>query len=640
MKQPTCFFTFLLALVFGFAATANLACAHDGDGSALSNPNLSPPGSGGGPFNAERVILLGHLELDEIGAGSSVFGNDCWGWTDAASDRKFAIMGLTNACSFIEVTDPTNPIYLGKVDTHEAGQNRSWRDIKVYNDHAYIVADGGGNDQGVQIFDLTQLLTADPNTPQTFPATAHYAGFGPSHNIEINVDTGYAYVIGARTLSGSRYHAGGLVILDLSDPLNITEVGSFATDGYTHDCQAVVYNGPDTDHAGKEIVLACNEDTVTIVDVSDKSNTSQISRTGYGGHEYTHQGWLSEDHRFFYMNDELDEFRADDPIPTRTHIFNVEDLDNPVYEGFYEGVESTIDHNLYVKGDFIYQANYSSGMRVLRIDSDDQTNVTEYGFFDTYMADNNVSFNGAWSVYPFFDYGDDDVILISDRQGGLFITQRLKEPVVTNVELNIGESQRSTIESITVTLDGQVVFDPGAFEFVQRSTQTEETFEDVTINVVENFDGTQTTATIQFDSHVRNSNGALVDGNYQLTLVGSLVTRNGIPMPENFVIGDEEADGVFAFFADSNGDREDDIFDLLAFRQTFQSSDGDSNFNPSMDFDGNGSVNIFDLLELRKRYNENLPFVFGSNKSSRLSSGGKDSASRTRLKRGTLDSRR
>jgi hypothetical protein len=411
--------------------------------------------------------------------------------------------------------------------------------------------------------------------------------------------------------------------MDLSDPLNITEAGNFALDGYTHDCQAVVYHGPDADHSGKEIVLANNEDTLTIVDVSDKANTVQISRSGYPNHEYTHQGWLNEDHTYFYMDDELDELRADgDPIPTRTHIWDVHDLDNPVYKGFYEGVEKTIDHNLYVKGDFIYQANYSSGMRVLRIDSSDPSVLSEYGFFDTFTADNNVSFNGAWSVYPYFDYGDDDVIIISDRQGGLFVTQRLKEPVVTNTQLDIGGGQRSAVESITLTLDGQVDFAAGAVQLIQRSTATAETFEPVAINVTDSFDGSQTTVTVQFDSHVRNPLNALVDGNYQLTLVADLVTRNGIPMYEDYVFGSVEEDAFYAYFGDSNGDRADDIFDLLAFRNAYGTSEGDADFDPTMDYDGNGTINVFDLLAFRNRYNTSIPFTFSSKRSSSSSKGG------------------
>lgn len=607
------------------------AYAHDGDNSKSIANSDPPPGRGesSGPFESSRVILLGHLELEELGGGGSVLGNDCWGWTDAASGRKFAIMGLTNAASFVEVTDPTNPLYLGKLDTAEAGQNRAWRDMKVYNDHAFIVADGTGNDQGVQVFDLTQLLTADPASPQTFTALSHYTGFGPCHNIEINVETGYGYAVGCSNFNAAgRYRSGGLVILDLSDPANITEAGFFSADGYTHDAQAVIYTGPDSDYSGSEIVFASNEDTLTIVDVSDKSNTTQISRLGYADRGYSHQGWLSEDQTYFYMNDELDErnhIRGPDgvlgndddrePLPTRTHIWDVRDLDNPVYEGFYEGVEKTVDHNLYAKGQFLYQANYNAGLRILKIDSEDPTSLEEFGFFDTFAPNNATpAFSGAWSCFPFFDYGDDDVILVSDRQGGLFVVQRLPEPVVADVEVSSGDAQRSLVDSLSLTFEGEIEFAEGAFSLIQRTTATEETGDAVAINVSEVFDGTQTIATVQFDSHIRNSENALVDGNYQLTLVADLVTRAGVPMGSDFVFGDVEADGFYALYGESNGNRRVDVVDLLPFRETFGAFTGDPSYDISMDFDANGSVNVFDLFQFRGRFGFTLPFTFNSSR--------------------------
>ena len=67
-------------------------------------------------------------------------GNDCWGWTDQyMTGREYAIMGVDNGTVFIDITDPTNPVYLGKLPT--ATVKSSWRDMKVYNDHVYIVSE-------------------------------------------------------------------------------------------------------------------------------------------------------------------------------------------------------------------------------------------------------------------------------------------------------------------------------------------------------------------------------------------------------------------------------------------------------------------------------------------------------------------
>ena len=152
---------------------------------------------------------------------------------------------------------------------------------------------------------------------------------------------------------------------------------------------------------------------------------TQLSRVGYSGAEYSHQGWLSEDQRFFFMNDELDEYRSDDPMNTRTRVWDVSDLENPVLLGFHSGEKATIDHNLYVKGDLMFQANYTSGLRVLKINDAASLDFEEWGYFDTYGDDDAVNFNGAWSVYPYFESGS---ILVSDRQNGLFVLSAVPEP--------------------------------------------------------------------------------------------------------------------------------------------------------------------------------------------------------------------
>ncbi|MEM7781866.1 MAG: choice-of-anchor B family protein [Planctomycetota bacterium] len=416
-------FTFSLLIVVVFWS---LAVGHDEPGGKGGGSGSGT--GGGGPFASRRVSLLSNLTLSDMGnlGASNVRGNDVWGWTDQDSKREFAIFGLTNGTSFVEVTDPTAPRYLGTLQSH-TGNNSSWRDMKIYNEQAYIVADFNG-DHGVQVFDMTQLLdadTSDPTDPHYFSAVGNYDTITRAHNIAINEDTGFAYVVGAPQSNG------GLHILDLNGGAAgsmPTYAGEFSFDGYTHDTQVVVYNGPDADHVGKEIAFSSNEDTVTIVDVTNKSNIGEdqmLSRNGYAESQYTHQGWLSEDQRHFFMNDELDEQRSDELIQTRTHVWNVEDLDSPDYLGFYEGTEATIDHNLYVVGDLIYQANYTSGMRVLKINDAQSLDIEEYAFFDTYAPDNDVTFNGAWSVFPFFESG---TVLISDRQNGLFMVTVVPEP--------------------------------------------------------------------------------------------------------------------------------------------------------------------------------------------------------------------
>jgi choice-of-anchor B domain-containing protein len=260
----------------------------------------------------------------------------------------------------------------------------------------------------MQVFDLTRLRAV--TTPQDFTTDAIYMEFGPAHNIAINEQTGFAYVTGSDTCQG------GLHVIDIRNPKAPTMAGCFSADGYTHDAHCVSYTGPDPDHQGIEACFASNEDSLTIVNVSDKANPVLISRLEYPGVGYTHQGWLTDDHRYFILGDELDE--RDNGSNVRTRVFSVEDLDSPVYNGAHLGSNPTIDHNLYVRGPYLFQANYQAGLRILLMEDLEQVKMREVGFFDTYPARDSREFAGAWNVYPFFDNG---TILVSDMQSGLFV---------------------------------------------------------------------------------------------------------------------------------------------------------------------------------------------------------------------------
>ena len=134
---------------------------------------------------------------------------------------------------------------------------------------------------------------------------------------------------------------------------------------------------------------------------------------------YTHQGWFDEEHRYFYSNDELDEMQGL-VERTRTLVWDLTDLDDPILVKEHTGLEPSIDHNLYIKGDLMYQSNYMSGLRVL--DISDRTNPVEVGFFDTVpYGDNSPSFGGSWSNYPFFESG---TIIVTSGSEGLFILKK------------------------------------------------------------------------------------------------------------------------------------------------------------------------------------------------------------------------
>ena len=154
------------------------------------------------------------------------------------------------------------------------------------------------------------------------------------------------------------------------------------------------------------------------VDVTDKADPVQIKKVAYDDDGYTHQGWLSDDHRYVVFGDETDEQAFD--FNTKTLVVDAETLAGAQVIGFHLGSTAAIDHNQYIMGDYIYQANYRAGMQVLKVNSYSPVDFEQVAFFDVYPASNSNSFNGAWSVYPFFPSG---TVVISGIEQGLFVTR-------------------------------------------------------------------------------------------------------------------------------------------------------------------------------------------------------------------------
>ena len=379
-------------------------------------------------FNCSDVDLVAFMPVRSLGAGRGIMVNDVWGWTDSTTGREYALVGRTDATAFVDLSDPSHPVYLGELPLTEGANVNLWRDIKVYRNHAYIVADGAGA-HGMQVFDLTQLRDVrDP--PVTFAETAHYDDIFSAHNIVIDEASGFAYAVGSS--SGGETCGGGLHMISLQDPERPTFAGCFADPatgrartGYSHDAQCIVYHGPDQSYDGHEICFGSNETALSIADVTDKANPVAVSSAAYPNVGYAHQGWVSEDHKYFYMDDEGDELVAGIPR-TRTMIWDIEDLDDPVLAAEYFGETRASDHNLYVRGHYVFESNYVAGLRIL--DISDPVKPVEVGYFDTMpFGENAPGFAGSWSNYPFFASG---MILVTSMREGLFILKKRETVLV------------------------------------------------------------------------------------------------------------------------------------------------------------------------------------------------------------------
>jgi choice-of-anchor B domain-containing protein len=385
-----------------------------------------------GPFDCDGIDLLAFVPATEFdGAGQS----DLWGWTDPDSGDEYVIMGKTNGVAFFRITDPLSPVYLGELP-NPALLERIWHDIKVYDNHAFIVSES--EPHGMTVFDLTRLRGVD--APLQWDRDALYPMTSAAHNVEINTRTGFAYIVGGNAaLVVPDLCLSGLHMVDITTPSSPTFAGCYFEEGgpgtaarsvgspveelspaaYVHDTQCVIYDGPDERYRGREVCFNSAENKVVIVDVTDKLNPVTLGVTDYPMVSYTHQGWLTDDHGYLLVNDELDETSFE--IPTRTVVIDVTDLENPKPHFDHSHDTRAITHNNYVHQGLVYQSNYTSGLRVLDtafVGDPDNPRLEPVGFFDTFPTHDDPTFEGTWSNYPFFASG---TIAVSGIDEGLFL---------------------------------------------------------------------------------------------------------------------------------------------------------------------------------------------------------------------------
>ncbi|HVM20929.1 MAG TPA: choice-of-anchor B family protein [Egibacteraceae bacterium] len=407
-------------------------------------------------FTCDGIDLLSFVPQDEFGgsdpAGVGILGggvSDIWGWVDPEPGAdgvhdEYVMLGKTNGVALFRITNPLDPEFLGQIPNSSPAQ-LVWHDIKVYKDHAFIVSESVQH--GMNVFDLTRLrgLEAVPaGGNRTLPADLNYPTAFAAHNIAINEETGFAYIVGGNTgLVVPDQCLSGLHMVNIQNPKNPVFAGCHAMGegrgtaalgilpaspvSYIHDTQCVVYRGPDEKYQGRELCFNSSEDHMSIVDVTDKLLPVQVAKVTYPDVAYAHQGWLTADQTHFLMGDELDEGSRGTADKTRTLVFDVSVIDKARFVGANDGETAAIDHNMYEKDGLFYQSNYTAGLRV--VDSRDaaNANLPEVAFFDGYPKNDDPTFNGTWSNYPYFPSG---TVAFSGIDEGLFLV-RVHDSVLT-----------------------------------------------------------------------------------------------------------------------------------------------------------------------------------------------------------------
>lgn len=445
-----------------------------------------------GVYPCKGVDLMAFLPHATWSGGA---GNDIWGWTDPQTGHEYAIVGTVKGTAFVDVTVAEAPVYVGflpcwqciwpfdgttrhgdgppddketprcaphdEQGLHDGGceGDSSWRDMEVYADHVYIGSEQPGH--GLVVFDLRQLRNVT-GPPARFTETFRFAGVGNSHTITVNPETGFVFINGSATATACApqpTNTGAAVILDATaNPSAPTFAGcSDIASGYTHDSQCVLYAGPDLQYVGREICLNSNgrqgpeTDWLVIVDVTNKTATSLISRITYQGAGYTHQGWLTPDHRYFLLDDELDE--NNQGHNTKTYIFDLTTLSAPQLIGTHFATTQAIDHNQYIVGKYAYQSNYRAGLRILHTGRAGLGRLREVAYFDVYPANDLRGFNGTWANYPFFPSGT-VVVNTIESNAGLFVLR----PRRTNLKLEVAPLFPGVFR-LTVANDGAEAVD-------------------------------------------------------------------------------------------------------------------------------------------------------------------------------------
>jgi choice-of-anchor B domain-containing protein len=432
-----------------------------------------------GPFpRTNNMTFLGQVSPENLGAqptpgiASTGFINDLWGWT-SPNGEEYALTTHTGGIGIVRITDPTNPEFLGKLQSQDPFNFANiWGDVAIFGNYGYFVTEISGS--SLVIVDLSGLDALAPaDSPDAaLPAPVELVapgGYRSAHNIRINEASGFAYVAGVRLAEGAANNACGnedpprfnTLILDLNaNPMN-PPVAACLEDVGEHDFHVVNYTGPDADHQGKEIAFVFDGrdregqasgtpvgGKTLIWDVTDKANIVEIASFRVPGLVFSHNGWTTEQQDYLFIGDELDElvqagwdfsvfFAQPVAEPTNkpqtgTYIIDIRDLDNPVFAERYADGTVGLDQNFVVKGDKLYLASATSGTRVLHIARDGSGNVglAPFARMDTEpRLQNNTlnieqehrfatSFLGQWGIYAF---PSSDTIIASDRNNGLIV---------------------------------------------------------------------------------------------------------------------------------------------------------------------------------------------------------------------------
>ncbi len=405
---------------------------------------------------AAHALTLRNVELmshfDDYPPPAPTSGNwnysACWSYIHQ-DGREYAVIGTGTGTAIYNVTDPAAAYQVGFIP----GPTSHWREMKQYRNWMYVVTEGYGGGEGLQIIRMT-----DPEHPVL--ATTYAVGFARSHTVA--VDTARAILI----CNGTRYNAGlgaypssGMRILSIADPEAPTPLAVWPDTAITTANQDSVYIHDCVPVGNRLYASSVYYGIERIFDFSNPAAPVEIAAWHYPG-AFTHNSWPDKTGNWLYVTDE----KNGEPLK----IFDISNLSAPVlFNGFTDN-PAAIVHNAHVKGDELYCSNYTEGIRIL--DATDPGHPAEFGFADSYPGPSG-NYDGVWEVCPYFPSG---TVIASDMETGLYVYRIHRDYGLVRVKVvNASSGQPiqgihlyrdAAVESLTTTADGVALFamDPGA----------------------------------------------------------------------------------------------------------------------------------------------------------------------------------
>ncbi|MFN0016288.1 MAG: choice-of-anchor B family protein [Saprospiraceae bacterium] len=296
-------------------------------------------------------------------------------WGYAANGREYALIGASKGLVIADITNPDEPVQIVQIP----GPNSLWKEIRTYRHYAYVVTEGGG---GVQIVNLSKLPSANLDYHSYVGDGAIQGQLGKIHALHIDETKGFLYAFGGNLFNG------GAKVLDLNvDPYNPTYAGKFDQLAYIHDG----YVDNDTMYSGH-----IYQGKFAIVDMTDKSAPNLIASQNTPNN-FTHNTWLTDDRKTLLTTDE-----------TANSFLTAFDVSDPGNITLLDKVQSnpgsgSAVHNTIVLGNHAITAWYKDGFTIVDISRPD--NLVQVGNYDTYPNGSGSGFEGCWGAYPYFPSG-------------------------------------------------------------------------------------------------------------------------------------------------------------------------------------------------------------------------------------------